>query len=294
MSILYLILAIAVPSAIVAIALVYFGRRPRIELFPDGICVRYVYKAIIPSDSIASIRLIEERVSVKGSGNGFSGVKRLSGFYGHKEKGERGTRTCLFYLNNRHSAPVIEIASTYGYCFINLDTEEQTRELYDEMLRIVKFKPDAELQVSKHHKDAPKYFLRVMAVVAALTFVITICNIITVLPHGKISFTDDSIKISGSYGTEIYAKDITSVGLESDYPNLSRINGIATSHVRCGCFKSADGMKYSLYLFKFGSKPYVYINTDERRYLLNGFDGYANEDLLINIKKVVDNYEESN
>lgn len=102
--------------------------------------------------------------------NGYGGLRTWKGFFRIKNGGKSDA---LLYLENHRKGPFIQIETTKRLYFINLANEEQTRQLYDEIMSTVKFVDEKDLIVIN---DASPY--KSIIIVVAFIVIVTIVSLL--------------------------------------------------------------------------------------------------------------------
>lgn len=162
---------IVIVTVLTVLFVIFIGKTPSFEVYNDIIIIRDVmYPAGIPNYTIKSIRLIDKLPSVLFRINGYGGIKRWKGIYGIK-KGVY--KKAYLYVDNHFKGPVIELRTANNLIYINLQTEEQTKQLYDEMMTTIKFVDENELS---DYKVMPVW--RSILVVVVFTAIIGLSSLI--------------------------------------------------------------------------------------------------------------------
>ena len=140
-------LYIAIITVLTVLFVIFVGKTPTFEIYNDIVIIRdMMYPANIPNYTIKSIRLIDKLPSVLYRLNGYGGIKRWKGIFGIKN----GIyKKAYLYVDNHLKGPVIELRTANNLIYINLQTEEQTKQLYDEMMSTIKFVDENELDDCK-------------------------------------------------------------------------------------------------------------------------------------------------
>ena len=134
---------ITIVAVLTVLFVIFVGKTPIFEIYNDIIIIRdMMYPANIPNYTIKSIRLIDKLPGVMYRLNGYGGIKRWKGVFGMKN----GIyKKAYLYVDNHLKGPVIELRTSNSLIYINLQTEEQTKQLYDEMMSTIKFVDENEL-----------------------------------------------------------------------------------------------------------------------------------------------------
>jgi|GEM_PF-1266044 len=165
-------LTFALTMALVIAFILLTGRKPIIQIFNDGIVIKdFMYPTFIPNDTIKSIGLLYKLPNVLMRSNGYGGAFMWKGFFRLKE----GKRRAVFYLENHNKAPFIEILTTNSLYFINLKNEEQTKQLYDEMVSTIKLVNESRLVYEGKHSS-----LRSIVVVSVFVALLLLCSLIPI------------------------------------------------------------------------------------------------------------------
>lgn len=134
---------IAIITVLTVLFVIFVGKTPIFEIYSDIIIIRdMMYPANIPNYTIKSIRMIDKLPGVLYRLNGYGGIKRWKGVFGMKN----GIyKKAYLYVDNHLKGPVIELRTANNLIYINLKTEEQTKQLYDKMMSTIKFVDENEL-----------------------------------------------------------------------------------------------------------------------------------------------------
>lgn len=134
---------IAIISVLTVLFVIFVGKTPTFEIYSDIIIIRdMMYPANISNYTIKSIRMIDKLPGVLYRLNGYGGIKRWKGVFGMKNG---INKKAYLYVDNHFKGPVIELRTANDLIYINLQTEEQTKQLYNEMMSTIKFVDENEL-----------------------------------------------------------------------------------------------------------------------------------------------------
>lgn len=169
--------AIAIPLlviliiAMVILFVIYSGRKPKIFVEKEGVFIKdFMYPSRIFAETIKSVSLCDKMPKVIFRSNGYAGAMAWKGFF-IVYKG--GKCNALLYLEKYRKCPFIQIETTKRLYFINLANEEQTRQLYDEIMSTVKFVDEKNLIVIN---DASPY--KSIVIVVAFIVIVTIVSLL--------------------------------------------------------------------------------------------------------------------
>lgn len=77
----------------------------------------------------------------------------------------------------------------------------------------------------------------------------------------SVSYTNETLRISGMYGTEIPCSEIRRVSLEQTLPEITwRTNGLSVGDVKKGYFRTGDDRKVKLFLAS-DKAPFLHVQT---------------------------------
>lgn len=77
----------------------------------------------------------------------------------------------------------------------------------------------------------------------------------------SVSYTNETLRISGMYGTEIPSSEIRRVSLEQTLPEITwRTNGLSVGDVKKGYFRTGDDRKVKLFLAS-DKAPFLHVQT---------------------------------
>lgn len=115
---------------------------------------------------------------------------------------------------------------------------------------------------------------KIISIVVVLILVISMGDIIFLLPFQMgervPEITQNSIKISGMYGTELNKSDILSITLENNLPEkLSKTNGAGLSTKILGNFREDGKYKVKAYVVDTNAKVIKILNKDGSRIYIN-------------------------
>lgn len=157
----------------VVLLVIYSGRKPKIFVEKEGVFIKdFMYPSKIFAETIKSVSLCDKMPKVILRSNGYAGAMTWKGFFRIYRGGKCNA---LLYLENYRKGPFIQIETTKRLYFINLANEEQTRQLYDEIMSTVKFVDEKDLIVIN---DASPY--RSIIIVVAIIVIVTIASLLPV------------------------------------------------------------------------------------------------------------------
>lgn len=250
-------------------------RTPRVKIFPDGIVIKDTYGAVIPNNTILSIRLIDQMPKVLYRSFGTNSFCTLKGFCRlRRESGDKHTEKVLLFLRKpfmrRPVGPVIEINTVNGFVYINRSTEEATRALFDEMSKIVVRVSENEIN-HDYKRSRLKPVLRILNVIFII-FAITIATVFFVSKSTRIhvDMQTRQIEISGIYGVDIQADEVVAVHLLDTIPTTSlRVNAASFAKKKIGDFLLKDGDTSRFFIQQSETPPFIELKTKTRRFYLN-------------------------
>lgn len=171
--------AIAMPLSVILIIVmvvllvIYSGRKPKIFVEKEGVFIKdFMYPSKIFAETIRSVSLCDKMPKVIFRSNGYAGAMTWKGFF-RIYKG--GKCNAFLYLEKYIKGPFIQIETTKRLYFINLANEEQTRQLYDEIMSTVKFVDEKDLIVIN---DASPY--KSVLIIVAFIVIVTIVSLLPV------------------------------------------------------------------------------------------------------------------
>ncbi|WP_214227919.1 DUF3784 domain-containing protein [Pedobacter sp. B4-66] len=107
------------------------------------------------------------------------------------------------------------------------------------------------------------------------------------LRDNKIEIKNQTLEISGDYGTKLNIADIKSIELVNELPEISsKINGFAIETIKKGSFKTKDGEKVKL-LINSTSNPLILIVTKDSQKIYYSSKETSNEEICNQLKKVI-------
>ncbi len=242
------------------------ARIPDIFVYEDGLQIKGAYGARILSCNIGSIMLVDELPKFTIRTNGYSGTKKLKGFFTIK-----GAKSVCLSVMNKKEAPFIKIVTTKGTWFINRATSEETTALYDEMKKTIKYEENPNIDSKMDYNKTGRVAVIVVAV-AVITLIISLLPLMFVVNQGTFSVKDNEFVVEGAggYGTTISIDDMKSVQLIEKLPHIARrTNGVAINRVRFGHFRLEDGRKCILYINNAAQNPFIQIETIDNLYIVN-------------------------
>lgn len=102
--------------------------------------------------------------------------------------------------------------------------------------------------------------------------------------ESKVTLVDNSIKISGMYGTTIGAEEIKEIALKDEIPKVgNKTNGMDVGKLKKGYFRMAEIDKAKLYLHAKGG-PYIEIVTNTDIIFINFKDAEKTKSIYEEIK----------
>jgi len=108
------------------------------------------------------------------------------------------------------------------------------------------------------------------------------------LRDNKVEVKNQTLEISGDYGTKLNLADIKSIELINELPEISfKINGFALETIKKGSFKTKDGEKVKL-LINSISTPLILITTKDSKKIYYSSKETSNEEIYNQLKKVID------
>lgn len=173
MSVIAIPLSVILIIVMVVLLVIYSGRKPKIFVEKEGVFIKdFMYPSKIFAETIRSVSLCDKMPKVIFRSNGYAGAMTWKGFF-RIYKG--GKCNALLYLEKYIKGPFIQIETTKRLYFINLANEEQTRQLYDEIMSTVKFVDEKDLIVIN---DASLF--KSIIIVAAFIVIVTIVSLLPV------------------------------------------------------------------------------------------------------------------
>lgn len=144
------------------------------------------------------------------------------------------------YLTEMALAPLIIIVG--GVVYMLLQTRKYTKTL-----------DSSEMAIKEKNKRNTKKYMAVFITVVPL-FLFFIYS----LKPATLSTENNTLKISGIYGTSIPIKDIETVSLKESLPGGWRTNGVSIGHIQKGHFK-LHGIGSCLLFTQNNKGPFIYI-----------------------------------
>lgn len=109
------------------------------------------------------------------------------------------------------------------------------------------------------------------------------------LKDNKVEIKNQTLEISGDYGTKLNISDIKSIELTNELPKISsKINGFALGAIKKGSFKTRDGEKVKLLINSINS-PLILIITNDNQKIYYSSKEATSEDIYSQIKKLTVN-----
>jgi len=106
------------------------------------------------------------------------------------------------------------------------------------------------------------------------------------LQDNQIEISNNIIKIKGDYGIELGAKDIKSIELVNELPEISiKTNGFALHTIKKGDFETKDGENVKLFINS-KDKPIIYITTYNNKKIYYSSKNDSSQQIFNKIKNV--------
>lgn len=107
------------------------------------------------------------------------------------------------------------------------------------------------------------------------------------LQDNPVEIKDDIIQISGDYGIDLSIKDIQSIELVNELPEItSKINGFALQNIEKGLFRTSTDEKVKL-LINSQNKPFILIITKTNEKIYYSSKEKSNQEIYNQLIEVV-------
>ena len=142
-----------------------------------------------------------------------------------------------------------------------------------------------EFYLKKTKKQNILTYLAIFAMLTVFGFIIYEFNI--TLKDNDIKIENNKLEISGDYGSKIELKNIKSITLENNIPEItSKINGAALEIIKKGYFNTKENQNIKL-LINSNQKPIILITTKDEKKIFYSAKEKSNKEIYDEIIKKI-------